>query len=222
MNQNNLVVFKGTKDGILLMLNPEADFEEIKAQLLEKVQKASKFFEGASTAIIIKGRKLTQEQEKIIMDIVIKQTNLSISFLKTEDPDSGNINYKKGLKFGLPDEHKTKFRKGNIRSGQCISFDGSVVIMGDINHGGVVKARGNIVVLGDLKGMAHAGYGGNNKAFIMAINMIPAQLRISDIIMRFPEEAILKQNKQPEYAYIYNGEIYVTPLKQNHKNLTLF
>ena len=39
--------------------------------------------------------------------------------------------------------------------------------------------------------------------------MKPVQLRIGDIITRFPEE-VLKGEIFPEYAYIEDGRIYVS------------
>ncbi len=48
-------------------------------------------------------------------------------------------------------------------------------------------------------------------AFVSALYMIPVQLRIADIITRFPEEN-KKGPKPPEFAYIEEGQIYVMPL----------
>ncbi len=61
-------------------------------------------------------------------------------------------------------------------------------MVGDVNPGAEIKAGGNIIILGQLKGMAHAGCKGMTDAFVSAIYMAPVQLRIADIITRFPEE----------------------------------
>ena len=65
-------------------------------------------------------------------------------------------------------------------------------------------------MLGQLKGMAHAGCKGMADAFIAAVYMAPVQLRIADIITRFPEEN-KKGPKPPEYAFI---QMYL-----NHLNM---
>jgi septum site-determining protein MinC len=87
-----------------------------------------------------------------------------------------------------------------IRSGVEIRHPGTVIILGDINPGGIVVADGDILVWGRLRGVAHAGAGGNRECLIMSVQMEPTQLRIADAVARAPE----KPNKQhyPEVAYI--------------------
>jgi septum site-determining protein MinC len=62
-----------------------------------------------------------------------------------------------------------------------------------------------------MKGMVHAGCKGDTSAFVSAIFMAPIQLRIADIITRFPEEN-KKGPKPPEYAFVQNGQIFVMAL----------
>ena len=49
-------------------------------------------------------------------------------------------------------------------------------------------------------------------AFVAALSMTPVQLRIADIITRFPEDEINRTDKSAEYASIEDGQIYVVPL----------
>ena len=93
-----------------------------------------------------------------------------------------------------------------------MEFDGSLVILGDVNPGAEVKATGNILILGALKGIAHAGCKGNTDAFVFALSLIPVQLRIGNIITRFPD-GDSKVNRKPEYAYVEDGKIYVSPFE---------
>ena len=109
-------------------------------------------------------------------------------------------------------EHTAKFHKGNLRNGMIMEYDGSLVILGDVNAGAEVKATGNILILGALKGIAHAGCNGNTDAFVFALSLIPVQLRIGNIITRFPD-GDSKVNRKPEYAYVEDGKIYVSPFE---------
>lgn len=108
------------------------------------------------------------------------------------------------------DENMTKFHKGNLRNGVLMECGGSIVILGDVNAGAEIRAVGNIIILGALKGIAHAGTRGETKAYIFALNMSPVQLRIADVITRFPENRISKSLKNPEYAYLEDGKVYVS------------
>ena len=106
-------------------------------------------------------------------------------------------------------EHSAKFHKGNLRNGMELKYDGSIIVLGDVNPGAEIIAEGNILVLGSLKGMAHAGCKGNTDAFVFALNLSPVQIRIANVITRFPESDS-KAIKKPEFAYLEDGKIYVS------------
>ncbi len=208
MNKDNCVVFKGIGKDIAVILSDNVSFEDIKNTLAEKVESSAKFFDGVTTSIILKGRELSDDEEKELLDIMSEKLNMTISFLKTE---STKEEKQPVLKKEMKGCSLTKYHKGSIRSGQVLEFDGSLVIIGDVNPGAIVKATENITILGQLKGIAHAGCNGNKDAFVSAISMTPVQLRIADIITVFPEENIHRE-KPVEFAYIENGHIYVKPL----------
>lgn len=208
MNQNNLVLFKGTKDGVTILFSEDAPFSDICHQLEQKVAEAGKFFDNVKTALVFKGRVFSEEEEQKLLEIISENTSMDITFLKTENNALQEISH--FAKQGEP-ENYTKFHKGSLRNGQQIDFDGSVVIIGDVNPGAEVRATGNIIILGQLKGVAHAGCKGMTSAFVTAIYMAPVQLRIADIITRFPEEN-KRGPKPPEYAFVQEGQIFVMPL----------
>jgi septum site-determining protein MinC len=87
-----------------------------------------------------------------------------------------------------------------VRSGGEIRHPGTVIILGDINPGGMVIADGDILVWGRLRGVAHAGAGGNRECLIMALQMEPTQLRIADAVARAPEKSLTQFF--PEVAHI--------------------
>ena len=213
MNQENYVMFKGTKNGINILLQQDIPFSELKELFEKKVIESAKFFEGVKTSIAFQGRTLSQEEETSLLEIITEHTTMNITFIRDAKKEDTTQKIPEGVT--LPDDMQqhyiTKYHKGSIRSGQCRTFDGSVVVIGDVNPGGEIKASGNIIILGQLKGIAHAGCNGMTDAFVSALYMIPVQLRIADIITRFPEEN-KKGPKPPEFAYIEEGQIYVMPL----------
>ena len=208
-NQNNYVIFKGTKDGITIIFDPEVSFPILCEQLEKKIIEASKFFDHVRTAMAFKGRSFTPAEEDELLEIIRKHATMDITFVKTETSEIKELSHL--LAQELESSNMTKFHKGSLRNGQKIEFEGSVVVVGDVNPGAEIKAGGNIIVLGQLKGMAHAGCKGMTDAFVTAIFMAPVQLRIADIITRFPEEN-KKGPKSPEYAFIQNGQIFVMAL----------
>ncbi|MBW4423433.1 MAG: septum site-determining protein MinC [Nostoc desertorum CM1-VF14] len=87
-----------------------------------------------------------------------------------------------------------------VRSGVEIRHPGTVILLGDLNPGGIVIADGDIIIWGRLRGIAHAGAGGNRECLIMALQMEPTQLRIADAVARAPEK--LPIQFFPEVAHI--------------------
>ncbi|MGB9803727.1 septum site-determining protein MinC [Desulfofundulus sp.] len=95
-----------------------------------------------------------------------------------------------------------------LRSGQKIHYDGNIVIIGDINPGAEVVATGNIIVMGAVRGVVHAGAGGNEKAMVLAFRLEPTQLRIAGHITRPPDEQSSRPER-PEVARIKNGLVTI-------------
>lgn len=96
----------------------------------------------------------------------------------------------------------------NIRSGQKISYDGTLIIFGDVNAGAELEATGHILVLGALRGVAHAGCKGDKQAVVYANQLRSVQLRIADLIARAPDGENTKRNV-PEIARIIDNYLVI-------------
>lgn len=103
-----------------------------------------------------------------------------------------------------------------VRSGTEIRHPGTVIILGDINPGGIVVAEGDIVIWGRLRGIAHAGAGGNRECLIMALQMEPTQLRIADTVARSPEKSPMQVF--PEVAHITPAGIRIARANDFSRN----
>ncbi|MBC8135808.1 MAG: hypothetical protein H8F28_07990 [Fibrella sp.] len=103
---------------------------------------------------------------------------------------------------------------GTIRSGQRIVHDGPVIVFGDVNAGAEVFSESDVMVFGTLRGLAHAGCMGDEKARIIAASLRAPQLRIASKIARSPEEESGRNipSRGAEVARIDGGEIQVFPL----------
>ncbi len=114
------------------------------------------------------------------------------------------------------EEKKVAVFKGNLRSGQLINTNGTLVVTGNINSNAYVNATEDIYVLGTLDGIPHAGFGGNQKAIIFAFEINSPQIRIGDIISRAPEQSVTPKHHNHktietfEVAFVENNTIIVT------------
>ena len=106
--------------------------------------------------------------------------------------------------------------KGTVRSGDRISSNGNLCIIGDVNPGAIVAAKKNIYVWGKLLGIAFAGEGGNNNASISSLYLNPLQLRIANVIAIGPKDK--PKNSYPEIAVIDNKTIIIKPFLMETKN----
>jgi len=108
------------------------------------------------------------------------------------------------------------FHNGTVRSGERISSNGNLCIIGDVNPGAIVSAKRNIYVWGKLLGIAFAGESGNKNASIASLYLNPLQLRIADVIAIGPKDK--PKNYYPEIALIDKQTIIIKPFIIESKN----
>lgn len=114
----------------------------------------------------------------------------------------------------------TLYIQRTLRSGQSISSEGNIVIIGDANPGSEIIAKGDITVWGVLGGIAHAGSAGNQYARIRALKMNAIQLRIADVFARRPDSINIPYIQKsetfvPEEASIRKKQIIIQKLHNN-------
>jgi septum site-determining protein MinC len=101
-----------------------------------------------------------------------------------------------------------------VRSGEKISAEGHVIVIGDVNPGAEVIAGSSIFVWGSLKGAAYAGVPDQTEAVIAALHLAPIQLRIAAYIAR-PPEAQSATASAPQLARIDRNNIVVEAWDRN-------
>jgi septum site-determining protein MinC len=218
------VQIKGIRDGLLITVG-DGEWEELQREIIKHVEEKAAFFKGAKISLEVGNRALEEAELTTLRD---KLTEQSVTLwavlgnsLKTEkaaqtlglatrlpstkpDPErniqtlqTNNIGGESGIFI-----HRT------LRSGFKISFEGHVTIIGDVNPGAEIIAGGNIVIWGRLRGLAHAGATGDNKAVVCALDLNPMQLRIADLIAIPPKH---RGKPIPEIASIQNGQVVAEP-----------
>ena len=80
------VVIKGTKSGIILVLDHTLDFDTLKVQIADKFRQSSDFLGNANIALSFEGRKLTEEEQKEILDIIHDNSMLNVICIAETDP----------------------------------------------------------------------------------------------------------------------------------------
>lgn len=216
----NAVVFKGTKEGLYILIKEDMDMEKIKDNLNKKIKPSKRFFEGAKI-VNFKGKRLSKEEFDELKDLVENDFGMTVIGEYTEDQamlvdkeeTKEDTSYEK-LPYDNVKQSKVLMFRATVRSGQLIEYNGNIVIIGDVNPGAQIKATGCIVVMGTMRGVAHAGSNGDYDAFVAALNLQPAQIRIGDIITRSPD-GLGARTSVPEMAMVKRGMIFVEPYLPN-------
>ncbi len=216
---DNSVVIKGSKNGILVLLDENTDYEILKEKTAAKFRDSAKFLGDCKMAVAFDGKKLTGDQQLEMLRIINENSDLDVVCLLDNNPEHDR-RFEKALSEKLMDLSSStgQFYKGNLRSGQVLEMETSVIILGDVNPGASVVSKGNIVILGSLKGTAFAGASGNQNAFVLSLDMNPMQIRIADTIARSPDKPERDVVKEAKIAFLEDGNIYIEPLSKNVLN----
>ncbi|MCG9967735.1 septum site-determining protein MinC [Pelotomaculum terephthalicicum JT] len=177
MNQDTVRI-KGTRNGLVIVLDSSCDFEDIKENLLRKMESARGFFKGAKFSLF-------QNQK----DIPADQKNELVSICRQYGLVPNTDEYM-GIKTDLEPAPKTYTNAGSgeaallvrrsLRSGQKISSPEHVVVFGDVHPGAEIVSGGNVLVMGCCRGVIHAGAGGDRKAKVIARQLTPTIISIAD------------------------------------------
>lgn len=220
---NNSVIIKGNKDGLTILVNEELHYEEFIEVLKVKFQDSKNFFRRASMALAIKGIKLTEKQERQIIDIIEECSEMKIICL-VDDNEVTNARFiraKKNQEY-LEKSQTGTFFKGNIKRGEIFESKNSVIILGDVSFGATVISAGNIVVLGSLKGYAYAGADNEDNCFIAALDMKPSHLKINDVSAKTSGYFKLLSSRGPKIAYLNHKRIVVDNMnKATYRNIMI-
>ncbi|MUV39500.1 putative septum site-determining protein MinC [Lentibacillus sp. JNUCC-1] len=221
MVQNDqIIIIKGTKDGLTIFIDDGCSFEDALKELEEKVSVKDPVTDSPSVKVSVKlgKRYINHEQHEKLSSVLNHQNNMQL-----ETIDSEVVLKEDALAW--KEESDVKVIHRMIRSGQILNVTGDLLLVGDVNPGGKVTASGNIYVMGRLAGIAHAGTTGDQDVIIAASYMKPTQLRIADYISRAPDYESDGVYMECGFVEPERNKIVIDQLraiKKHHKDLSGF
>lgn len=230
------IAIKGTRNGLLLTLEPDTPFSELLNALAGRLAEAPTFFRGASLSVDTTRRALRVSERTQLENLLayyqmsiqpfeqgtegqgkgqavgLKEVRTTIELPPPDVSAEGKYSTSDLAEQGqnqryLREPDNTLFLRRTIRSGQAIHHPSNIVVLGDVNPGAEIVAGGDILVWGVLRGMVHAGYPDNEQALVCSLLLSPVQLRIAHLLSRPPEG--FEAQPRPEVAMIKNGQIVV-------------
>ena len=215
------VELKGFRDGMRLIIDPEASMEQIEQAIVERMASLGDSLSGLTMNIDLGSRSLNDNELVRLKKLLNEDYGLEVKQIigdSQDEPRSAETTQIAGVPALHSEERvynqiaqlneETRFIRHTLRSGQIErALEGNMVILGDVNPGAEVVAAGDIIVLGALRGVAHAGALGNTSSVIFALKLLPTQLRIGRFITRAPAEQ--QQHQRAEIARVLDDAIVV-------------
>ena len=134
------IIIKGNGRGLVaeIDMNGYPDYSEMFNDLIGRLSKGKKFYKGISLAITIDLNMITEKDLIHLQENLKEKIGISEIILNAKEEKNNEIENNK-IFSGIY-EGKTKFLRKTVRGGQCISYNGNIVIIGDINSGSESKS----------------------------------------------------------------------------------
>jgi septum site-determining protein MinC len=225
---------KGIRDGLLIRVNDHPDFA-VYERLRRELEQKRDFLQGSRIAVELGRRPMNHEQLVGLQDLFVEY-DLVLWAVIANDAETRATARELGLATRLagsatdlegnalaesangtaatktPPGANALLLRETVRSGRSVWHEGHVVVLGDVNPGAEIIATGHVIVWGRLRGLVHAGAGGDAAAIICALDLSPTQLRIADHIAVAPQDN--RPAAIPEQAAIRDGQIVAEPWRR--------
>ncbi len=210
------IAIKGGKDGLRLMLAPDAAWPDVLAALHDQLQRGPEFFHGAEVLVDTGERALSEDELQTLLAAML-QYGLQPHALLTSTREGRQAARSQGLETRAArpaapaapaaESDGALLVQRTLRSGQVLRHPGHITVIGDINPGAEVIAGGSIVVWGRARGKIHAGALGDEQALICALELTPTMLQIGSKLAGQPDSRPLG----PEVAHVTAQGVEVAP-----------
>lgn len=223
--QEQAFAIKGVRDGLLVSLDPAAEWGTAAAELAARIDQQSNFFAGARIIVDV-GSRPVPKYELSSLKALLERRGLTLWAVLSESQttlDSADALDLRTSVGGVVPGHTPQEDEAGIdpeeigttgvmirrtlRSGRAVHSTGHVIVYGDVNPGAEIIAAGDVIVWGRLRGNVHAGAEGDEDAVVCALDMTPNQLRIASYIVTSPPEK--RRKPRPEVALVRDGQIVV-------------
>src|SRR5581483_9116676 len=152
------IAIKGTRNGLLLTLEPETPFSELLRALADRLAEAPSFFRGASLSVDT-SRRMLRVSERIQLENLLAHYQMSVTPLeqliaqrkenavetfpssgKATPTATGPLGESGQAQRDARDSDNTLFIRRTVRSGQAIHHASNIIVLGDVNHGAEIVA----------------------------------------------------------------------------------
>ncbi len=210
------VQVKADRNGFTLVPDPAASMDEIVEFMDERLGQSRNFFQKTEMVLDLRTRPMRTDEISVLCEKLYEKSRVKVVEVRLSDALSFSIAQggrksplgSKSARSGPTENYAPLIVRNTCRSGVRIVSPSDCVVLGDVNPGAEIIAEGDVVVFGALRGVAHAGAGGERAARIWALSIEPHQIRIADLVA-VPPEGVKPVPPRFEVAEIQDGVIQV-------------
>lgn len=212
------IQIKADRSGFTLIPDPAASLDAIVAFMDERLGQSHDFFLKTEMVLDLRNRPMRSDEISVLYAKLYEKSMVKLVEVRLSDDLSFSMvgELKKSRSASKGAEHERRnlaplIVRNTCRSGVRIVSPSDCVVLGDVNPGAEIIAEGDVIIFGTLRGLAHAGAGGERTARIWALTFEPNQIRIADLVAVPPQGAKSAQGRF-EVAEIQGGVIQVVSL----------
>jgi septum site-determining protein MinC len=216
MLTKEIISIKGTREGLIIVFDPNDEFDEIKKSLRNKMEAANNFFKGAKFTFG-QAVQAISSQQRVEIENICQQYGL-VPFPKVSFLTSEGKNVKSFLKDPLLNNSLAEqawLVSHPLRSGQEINCPGHLVVIGDVHSGAKVAAAGNVVVMGTCAGTVCAGGKNNYRAVIVALSIDKKSCLVIAGVNNEPRINFNNPKNQALIVFLEGQKIAIEPYPKN-------
>ena len=221
---SDLCVIKANSHGINLLLDENADFEELITEICRQFASGRDFFGAAEIILQVSGRKMSMEELRVVVQAIELNSDIKVKLISESDPEA-DARTLTDIKDYFEKQRKERLRilPDSIAIGAALAFDESVVVMGDVKRGASLAASGNVIIMGGLYGSVACGGTSDKSCFVaVAGNVESTDVAVGGVKgeLSVPEEPRhgLFHKKDQEHDVtcfcVYGGKLVMEPMKE--------
>lgn len=203
---------KSNKYVLTLVMEKDVPFDKLLGDIRDKFIRSAKFFRGGQMAVSFKGRALSFDEERQIVDAITESCQLDITCII--DSSHPQLEEHEGSLIARSIQENAESTAvlipHSLKAGEKRAFGRTVVVLGDVQPGAEITTDGSIAVLGVAMGTLRAGISGDENAFITAMVLKPSELSLAShrAVSGIRKTSIDHDYApDPQIAYLEDGHI---------------
>ena len=165
----------GGKQGLVFIVDLSKSIEDIRKSLTLLLKETSEYF--SKNAISLSFIETKED------DDFIKMREVHKIVVENDFLIANNVEIVENAI--VKEVAKTKIIRQSLRAGNKFTFDGNIVLFGDVNPGAKIEITGSFICIGNVLGVVHAGQSKckediNEEVYIYAKNIDSPQVKLKN------------------------------------------